>query len=250
MGKLRPIALSIAGLDPSAGAGLLADIKTFEAHKVYGLGVASAITFQNDTLFEKVEWLTIDAIINQIAILKKRFTIPFIKIGLIENLEILEALITYLKTKDKEVLLMWDPILKASAGFNFHNKLDLALVEKICANLFLITPNIEEALQLGVEKDTIRNSNHLSNFCNVYLKGGHSETDKGRDFLFTKDKKQFNFKPKKYEVFEKHGSGCVLSSAITANIAKGMKLHRACLQAKGYTAEFLSSNKTLLGYHK
>ena len=250
MGKLRPIVLSIAGLDPSAGAGLLADIKTFEAHKVYGLGAASAITYQNDTVFEKVEWLTINAIIDQIAVLKKRFTIRFIKIGLIENLEILLELINYLKVNDKEVTIIWDPILKASTGFNFHNNIDLNLLEKICSTIFLITPNMDEATQLGTEKNAISNSNHLSSFCNVYLKGGHSETDKGRDFLFTKDKKQFNFKSKKYEVFEKHGSGCVLSSALTANIAKGVKLHRACLQAKGYTAEFLSSNKTLLGYHK
>ena len=250
MGKLRPIALSIAGIDPSAGAGLLADIKTFEAHKVYGLGISSAITCQHDLSFEKVEWVNINTIIEQLTVLKKRFQISFIKIGLIENLTVLLELITYLKSNGQFPLIIWDPILKASAGFTFHDKIDLPLLEKICSDIFLITPNTEEAMKLGIENDTIPNSKYLSNFCNVYLKGGHSEKDKGRDFLFSKEKKQISFNPKKQDVYEKHGSGCVLSAAITANLSKGMKLQRACLSAKGYATKFLQSNKTLLGYHK
>ena len=100
------------------------------------------------------------------------------------------------------------------------------------------------------EKDEKKASQDLSKFCNVFLKGGHNENDLGRDFLFTTEGKEFSFRAKQKVEVGKHGSGCVLSSAIITNLARGYKLHRACLRAKQYTAEFLNSNKNLLGYHK
>ena len=84
----------------------------------------------------------------------------------------------------------------------------------------------------------------------MFLKGGHAEKKVGYDTLFLKEGKQFSFRPKTKNIFSKHGSGCVLSSALTANLAKGEDLQRACLKAKQYTERILSSNKTLLGYHK
>ncbi len=249
MEQLRPVALSIAGLDPSAGAGLLADIKTFEAHRVYGLGVPSAVTYQHDLTFKKAEWLSLEKIIEQVDLLQERFNIKYIKIGLIENLNILDQLLTHLTTVTSPIII-WDPVLKASAGYNFHASIDPVQLEKICKKIFLITPNFPEAIQLGTSNDAIENARNLSKFCHVLLKGGHAEVQKGKDFLFEKDGKQFSFKTRLKTVFEKHGSGCVLSSALTANLANRIKLHSACLKAKTYTSNFLSSNKTLLGYHK
>lgn len=250
----RPYVLTIAGFDPSAGAGVLADIKTFETNKVYGLGVPSALTFQNDIEFKDVEWIALDKIISQIEFLQKRFQFEYIKIGLIENLEVLVQLISYFKTNPKSKILnpkfIWDPILKASAGYGFHNGFDKELLQKICKEIYLITPNVPEALILGPSDDAIKNAEHLQQFCNVYLKGGHAIDKKGKDYLFTKEGKLFSYNPKIKEVFPKHGSGCVLSSTITSNLAKGLKLHAACLRAKEYTSNFLISNKTLLGYHK
>jgi len=261
MPKTRPNVLSIAGFDPSGGAGVLADVKTFEANKVYGFGVASALTFQNDMDFEKVEWIPIEKIIEQIFVLQKRFQFEYIKIGLIENLEVLNALIKVLSTEHKELKIVWDPILKATSGFNFHNDINKKLLEEICKNIFLITPNFDEIKKLTGEQDDLpaevfdtqagkKAAQYLSKFCNVFLKGGHNENDLGRDFLFTTEQKEFSFRAKQKIEFGKHGSGCVISSAITANLARGFKLHRSCLRAKQYTAEFLNSNKNLLGYHK
>lgn len=249
MEQLRPVALSIAGLDPCAGAGLLADVKTFEAHRIYGLAIPSAVTYQHDLVFKKAEWLSLEKITEQFDLLQERFKIHCIKIGLIENLSILDQLINYLTTSASP-LIIWDPVLKASAGYNFHARIDLSLLESICKKVYLITPNIPEAIQLGSTGDAMENAKKLSAFCNVLLKGGHSETQKGKDFLFCKDGKAFSFRNRSKDVSEKHGSGCVLSSAITANLAKKVKLHRACLKAKNYTTGFLQSNKTLLGYHK
>jgi hydroxymethylpyrimidine/phosphomethylpyrimidine kinase len=246
----RPNILSIAGFDPTGGAGLLADIKTFEANKVSGFGVMSALTFQNDIEFEKVEWLTLEKIIDQILVLQKRFQFEYIKIGLIENLDILHQLILHLNSNISNPQIIWDPILKASAGFNFHDKIERLKLEEICKNIFLITPNFEEIKTLTGEQDEKKAAKDLSKFCHVFLKGGHNENDLGRDFLFTTDGKEFSFRAKQKIEFGKHGSGCVLSSAITANLAKEFNLHRACLRAKQYTAKFLNSNKNLLGYHK
>jgi hydroxymethylpyrimidine/phosphomethylpyrimidine kinase len=250
MSELRPVVLSIAGLDPSGGAGLLADIKTVEAHKVYGLGVVSANTVQNDITFEKAEWMKLEMMTEQIELLRKRFQIKFVKIGLIENMKILDQLISNLKVQIPDSKITWDPVLKASAGFEFHKNIDQVNLEKICSAIYLITPNIHEGIALGKTENAMENAKALSKFCNVFLKGGHREIKKGYDHLFTVEGKEFSFRPKLKNVSEKHGSGCVLSSAITANLAKGFSLHQSCLRGKEYTARFLASNTTLSGYHK
>src|SRR3954465_4317634 len=120
MPKQKPYVLSIAGFDPSAGAGVLADIKTCENNGVYGFGVVSALTWQNDTSFEKVEWIDCYKIIQQVGILLRRFDIKYIKIGLIESVQVLNQLISFLKLRIKDPVIIYDPILKASAGFVFH----------------------------------------------------------------------------------------------------------------------------------
>jgi hydroxymethylpyrimidine/phosphomethylpyrimidine kinase len=88
----------------------------------------------------------------------------------------------------------------------------------------------------------------LSAYCNVLLKGGHNEAEKGVDYLYTKNSEE-RLEGKTEEMFAKHGSGCVLSSAITANLALGTDLITACKKAKQYTEQFLSGKKSLLGYH-
>jgi hydroxymethylpyrimidine/phosphomethylpyrimidine kinase len=246
----RPYVLSVAGFDPSGGAGILADVKTCEANKVCGLGVISANTFQNDKEFKCVDWVSLEKIIEQVSILQKRFEFDYVKIGLIENLEVLHKVVEHLKLQTANCKLIWDPIVKASAGFDFHKEINTILLEKICKEIYVITPNIPEIQALGKHADVTENAKYLSGFCNVFLKGGHAEKKIGYDTLFLKDGKQFSFRPKNKNVFPKHGSGCVLSSAIAVNLAKGEDLHRACLKAKQYTEKFLSSNKSLMGYHK
>ena len=172
MSAKRLYVLSIAGFDPSGGAGILADIKTFESNKVYGLGVISANTFQNDNEFKNVDWIPAKKMIEQISILQKRFEFEYVKIGLIENLEVLDAIISHLNTHVSNLKIIWDPILKASAGFEFHKEVDKLLLEKICKQLYLITPNVPESLLLGSFKDAAQNAKHLSKCCNLFLKEG------------------------------------------------------------------------------
>lgn len=248
MAPMKPYILSIAGFDPSGGAGILSDIKTIEANGGYGFGVVSAITCQNDIAFEKITWLPINEIIAQIAILRKRFAIRYIKIGLIENLDILYQLVTCLKQETPDAVIVWDPILKASAGFVFHRSVEQKKLQEILRNITCITPNIPEAYQLfgtdHLSETLLAESDQYA----IYLKGGHTGGVNATDILFT-EKQTHLFTNQRIAKGEKHGSGCVLSTAFATQLAIGKNLSTAAATANTYTHHFLSSNETLLGYH-
>jgi len=244
----KPYVLSIAGFDPSAGAGLLADIKTFENNGVYGMSVVSALTWQNDVDFERVEWMSIEKIITQTEVLLKRFQIRFIKIGLIQSMEVLKELLDYLTGRIEDPVIIYDPILKASAGFVFHNGLQ-AQLQEVLQSIYCITPNIPEAQELFGGDDLQAKLEMQSKNVNIYLKGGHGDESTALDMLFTNDH-TYAFSNDRLEKGEKHGSGCVLSSALAAQLALGKDLPTAAELANAYTYQFLASNETLLGYHK
>lgn len=248
MAEITNCVLSIAGFDPSGGAGSLADIKTFEANRVCGMGVLSALTFQNDILFEGLKWVETDEILKQIAVLERRFEFSVVKIGLIKNLDVLEVVVKALKQMLPGCRIIWDPIVRASAGFQFHGHFKREQLFSALENCFLITPNTEEAVFLAETGDPMEAAQRLAKHCNVLLKGGHNKEEPGVDYLFIQNTVE-KILPVAKDVFPKHGSGCVLSAAIAANLAKGNDLIAACRNAKMYVEHFLSSNKTLLGTH-
>jgi len=243
----KPYTLSIAGFDPSAGAGILADIKTFEANGVYGLGVVSALTWQNDVEFEKVEWVAVNKIIEQVEVLLRRFDVRYIKIGLVESMDVLQRVIRFLKEKINDPVIVYDPVLKASAGFGFHN-IEQGQFMRAIDGVYCITPNIPEANLLFGADDLEDKLEACSETVNVYLKGGHGTGSIITDLLFTKDH-TYAFPNDRLPKGEKHGSGCVLSSALTAQLALGNEIDVAAENANAYTYKFLASNETLLGYH-
>ncbi|MBB5437477.1 hydroxymethylpyrimidine/phosphomethylpyrimidine kinase [Pedobacter sp. AK017] len=250
--KLRPYAMSIAGFDPSAGAGLLADVKCFEQHQVYGFGVCTALTVQTDTHFLKNQWLDAEQIIEQMMVLLLKFEVKACKIGLIKNSRILLEVVSHLRQHAPEIKIVLDPVLKASAGYAFHDwENGLKKLEPVLRQIDLITPNYPEMLSLGGKSGAgqlTAIAQHWAAYCPVLLKGGHLEKNKGIDYLF-EGSQHFELKPDILSNFQKHGSGCVLSAAITARLAKGDHLLQACISAKKYTAHFLNSNNSLLGYH-
>lgn len=242
--------LSIAGLDPSSGAGITSDIKTFEAHGVYGLSVCSAITVQNDIAFESSHWVEVKVIIQQIEILFNRFKIDVVKIGLIQNWQVLFQIIKKLKKLNPEIKIILDPILKTSTGFDIHFKNSLNIVDYILENIFLITPNYDEIQNLYSKKSLKDTIDHIISKTNMYLKGGHREDKKGWDELYFNKTLETSIAPIFKTIYEKHGSGCVLSSSIASYIALGFPIEDAATNAKIYIENFLRSNKTLLGTHK
>jgi hydroxymethylpyrimidine/phosphomethylpyrimidine kinase len=246
MPKKMTYILSVAGHDPSGGAGILADIKVFEHHRLLGFGAVTSITYQNEISFEGIHWLTFDEIIRQIKPLSKH-PLEVAKIGLIKDLIQLNELIDQLLYLFPGIKIVWDPILKASTGFEFHSTLDSNLLKDIFNKIFLITPNVLEAAKLGAGT-AIENSMAISNSCYVLLKGGHIEEHSNDQLYFKGDLLKFFDQVKLYGV-EKHGSGCVLSSAIASNLALGKTIENACREGKEYTKDFLISNETLLGQH-
>jgi hydroxymethylpyrimidine/phosphomethylpyrimidine kinase len=243
MSMSRPIAISIAGFDPSAGAGILADIKTFEQNGVYGFGVCSALTRQNDREFIGVDWLAYEQIVEQLLPLVNKFEISAVKVGIVKSLYVLNKLILYIKSHCKLAKIVIDPVLKASAGFSFHEQFDPEQLKSVLRECDVITPNYEEIQFL---RQVL--GDEPFHYGNVLLKGGHHPDKKGIDTLYL-DTSPTDIPAINQAIFAKHGSGCVLSSAIASNLAKGKNLVDSCKEAKAYTETFLSSNSSLLGYH-
>lgn len=241
--------LSIAGFDPCGGAGILADTKVFERHEVMGMGICSAITYQNESEFEGLSWMSFEQIEKQLEVLFRKYDFDYAKIGLIENMEVLEKTVDYLLHKKVSLRIVWDPIMKASAGYDFHTKIDTELLIRIMKKIYLVVPNIPEMKFLNPDGVTPTiSARKLSKYCNILLKGGHSTNAMAEDVLF-ENEQQYTFSQDKIEGAEKHGSGCVLSASLLSNLAKGYTLVESCRKAKNYTTGFLTSTKGLLGYH-
>jgi hydroxymethylpyrimidine/phosphomethylpyrimidine kinase len=241
--------LTIAGHDPSGGAGLTSDIKTFEAHGLYGLSVCTAITVQNESQFRQCTWIAPEVILAQIEILFERYEITTIKIGIVESWQVLLSILEKLHVLNSNVKIVLDPIFKASAGFDFHSNEEQKLLDLICKQCYIITPNYTEIQRIYPKLDIEGTLEHISGFTNIYLKGGHRTDKKGWDELYQTGIGMINIPPAVAHVSEKHGSGCVLSSALASNLSIGIELESACAQAKYYTEQFLNSHPSLLGTH-
>lgn len=249
MSENRPFVLTIAGFDPSAGAGILADIKTFEQLKTYGIAIPTAYTIQTENQFVEMEWVTIEKVVFQIELFLKAYKIKAIKIGIVSSLSDLKFIIQKIRSIDSKVPIIWDTVLKSTSEFSFleiENQQDL---EFILQAIQLITPNQDEVLKLIPNAISVEeNLNYLRNHIAVLWKGGHKKETKGTDILLNKNS-EIRIPPTLDNCSDKHGSGCVLSSAITAYLSLGENLEEACRKAKLYTEKILQSNLSKLAYH-
>lgn len=239
----RPMVVSIAGFDPSGGAGILADIKTFDQHRVYGLGVITANTFQTDSFVEDVHWIPAPKIKDQLSLLIDRWNPEWFKIGIIENSDVLEQILVFIMEKNPQAKIVWDPVLRSSSGFSLF-KSDHSIT-KLLKYITVLTPNLPEfEFLIGSEEKAM----DLSQQTMIYLKGGHREKARlGEDWLYWNGDK-YILQPSLLGN-PKHGSGCILSSAICANLALNIPLPLAFEKAKNFIEKVLSSNPTLLGWH-
>ncbi len=245
--KKRPYILTIAGFDPSGGAGILADCKTFERHKCLGMAVITANTVQTADRFISLNPVNEHLILQQLEPLLQQYYFKYIKIGLMPSVALLQQCVARIKKHLPEAKIIWDPVLSASANVDFS--IDLGNIQQVLPDIFLLTPNFNEVTLLAGISDPLQAAATLAQTTNVYLKGGHNLQHPGKDYLFFKGKKYpLNPKPKQ-KIYPKHGSGCIFASAVTANLAKGYPVLKACLRAKRYIEKTLSSNPSLLAFH-
>ncbi len=231
--------LSIGGIDPSAGAGVFSDIKTFEHLSLNGLAVSTCLSYQNHEELLGIKWFSLQEIVNQLEPLFSSYHISVCKIGIVENWQMLNELVDFLLAKNPKIKIVLDPVLVSSSGYSICPVPDEHLRDEVLSKIYLITPNRDEFIRLGFEVDAKTQESH------IYYKSveGHAE---GTDMLIKKTGEKTLFAMSK-KGSEKHGSGCVYSSSLAGFLSMGESIDVACSMAKNTIEKYLSSNTNLIG---
>jgi len=245
------IAMTIAGFDPSGGAGILNDIKTFSAFGIYGTAVITALTAQNVDEVAGIQPVEQRFIEKQIDTLLKHEEIQYVKTGMLYSDDIIKCVSRKVNEHDLKVVV--DPVMIAGSGGSLSKK---NIVQSLKKNLLplaeLVTPNVLEAQQIsGIRIDTIEDAIEaaikIGKVCNVVVTGGHLE---GNDVLFDGSIKVIEGELLKSK--NTHGSGCTYSSAVVANLLKGECLENAVKYAGEFTRESIKygMHRTLNQFYK
>ena len=239
-------ALSIAGSDCSGGAGIQADLKTMTMNGVYAMSAVTALTAQNTTGVTGISEVTPDFLKQQIDAVFTDIFPDAVKIGMVSSSQLIGVISERLEFyKAKNIVV--DPVMVATSGSALM-KTDAVstLEEKLLPIAALVTPNIPEAEILSGM--TIKNAGDMEKAaelisqkfgCAVLLKGGHSIND--ANDLLCKGSQAKWFTGKRIENPNTHGTGCTLSSAIAANLAKGFDLETSIQRAKDYISGALAA---------
>ena len=233
------IVMSIAGVDPSAGAGIYADIKTFQALGVYGCGVVTALTAQNPYKFFSTLPISPEYIEEEIDSVMDSYEIKFIKTGMLYSPEIIKLVSK--KVKEYKLKTVVDPVMVATSGGDL-TKEDIANAfnKYLLPKAILTTPNVSEASKLSGIKieskdDAIKSIKKIK--CNCFITGGHLN---GINVINIDGKISIE-KQDLLKTNNLHGSGCNLSSAITAYLALNNNLKDSCLKAMDYVYESIKN---------
>jgi hydroxymethylpyrimidine/phosphomethylpyrimidine kinase len=261
------VCLTIAGVDPSGGAGIIADIKTFSAFGCFGTAAVASLTFQNTQGVFGALHQSAETVRAQVLPVLEDFQIAAVKTGMLPTREIIEEVARIVAEKRLENFVV-DPVVRSTSGFDLIDDAALkSLIEMLFPLSTVITPNIPEAeritrMKIENSKD-IRKAARLMQSTgakNVIIKGGHlpifdfglpifdleySDTDhqksniknqKSIDFLLMGDE-EFTFSADFIETTATHGTGCTFAAAITANLANGKTLREAVEAAKKFVTE-------------
>ena len=239
-------ALSIAGSDSSGGAGIQADLKTMTMNGVYAMSAVTALTAQNTTGVTAILNVPAEFLAKQIDAVFEDIRPDAVKIGMVSSAELIETIAKRL-CAHHAVNIVVDPVMIATSGARLIDPAAVsALKEKLLPIARVVTPNIPEAEVLsGMKIDTKQDMETASKQictqyrCAVLCKGGHSLND-ANDLLCTPDGTLRWFEGKRIDNPNTHGTGCTLSSAIAANLAKGAPLDEAIRRAKDYLSGALA----------
>ena len=237
--KMRT-ALTIAGTDPSGGAGIQADLKTMTAHRVYGMSAITAVVAQNTTGVTGIMEVTPEFLAEQ---LDDVFTDIFpdaVKIGMVSSSALIRVIAEKLKQYHAKNIVL-DPVMVATAGSKLISDEAISTLKEVLIPLAdVITPNIPEmevlsGMTIQSDRDMERAAAKFAGdtcHCAVLCKGGHQLND--ANDLLNVDGENLWFYGKRIATSNTHGTGCTLSSAIASNLAKGRGLAESVRRAKAY----------------
>jgi hydroxymethylpyrimidine/phosphomethylpyrimidine kinase len=253
---MTAIAVTIAGSDSGGGAGIQADLKTFSALEVFGASVITAITAQNTQGVTGIHDVPAAMIAAQIDAVFSDLKVNAVKIGMLSSAVAIGTVAAGLdRWKQKNVVL--DPVMVATSGDRLlAPEASHALVRDLFPRALVITPNLHEAAAL-TETPLAQNESEMHAQAQrllalganaVLIKGGHAQTVQAIDLLVTRDA-LVRFTAEKIDTRNTHGTGCTLSSAIAAGLAKGADLAHAVGQAKAYvTAAIAAADELSIGH--
>jgi len=244
--------LTIAGSDSGGGAGIQADLKTFSALGCYGMSAITALTAQNTMAVKEVFPISADFVKTQIDAVFEDIGADAVKIGMLGNTNIIKAVAECLMLHAAKKIVL-DPVMIAKSGDPLlHRSSVHALKENLIPIATLITPNIPETEVLIDHKletntdieEAARMLQHLGAE-SVLIKGGHAQGNSCADYLLTASGEMHWFESPRIESKNTHGTGCTLSSAIAAYLAKGYPLKEAVSEAKSYISHAIEAAKDL-----
>ncbi len=217
-------ALTVAGSDCGGGAGLQADLKTFLDRGIYGMSVVTAVTAQNSRGVRAVSLVEPGLVREQLRAIFDDLPVDAMKTGMLGDAHIIDTLCDVLEGLPSRPRLVVDPVMLAKDGTSLLEPRALdALRRRLFPLATLVTPNLPEAAALGgIQGD-------------VLLKGGHGEGAWVIDRLTIAGSER-RFRHRRIDTFDTHGTGCTLSAAITAELAKGAALDTACATGIRYVA--------------
>jgi hydroxymethylpyrimidine/phosphomethylpyrimidine kinase len=242
-----PVALSIAGSDSGAGAGIQADLKTFAVFGVYGVTVITAITAQNTLGVRAVQDVNADVISAQLDAVAEDFAIAALKTGMLSSAAIIETVVAGIQRHRLGPLVV-DPVMIAKSGDRLlaEDAVD-ALRRKLLPLAHVVTPNIPEAEVLAgrsirTREDRLAAARAIIDLGaqSVVIKGGHSQDDPIVDLLVD-HQGVHEFRAARIVTTSTHGTGCTFSAAITAGLAMGLDLPHAVAEARDYLSRALAS---------
>jgi hydroxymethylpyrimidine/phosphomethylpyrimidine kinase len=244
----QPVCLTIAGLDPSGGAGIIADVRTFSAFGCFPAAAVSSITFQNTVGVFGAEHQSADVVRQQVEPIIEDYNVAAVKTGMLPSREVIEETASLIKRIVGGKLVV-DPVVRSTSGYDL---IDDEALRSLIAVLFpladVITPNLPEAERIAGFK--IESVNDIERAAiamqsmgakNVLIKGGHLaeaniDDRKATDYLF-EGRTRHLFSNNYIHTTATHGTGCTLAAAITANLALGKDLADAVRIANTFVAE-------------
>jgi hydroxymethylpyrimidine/phosphomethylpyrimidine kinase len=249
-----PVALTIAGSDSSAGAGIQADLKTFAALGVYGASVVTALTAQNTKSVFAIHDVPADFVAAQIDAVFSDLDVGAVKIGMLANAATIEAVAAGLdRHRARNIVL--DPVMVASTGADLLRADAMDALRKLIARVGVFTPNLFEAaalLEVTMARDEAEMRIQAQKLRAlgaeaVLIKGGHAGGLESADLLVDADGSAL-FSAPRIATRNTHGTGCTLSAAIATGLAKGLSLHEAVREAKAYvTAAIAAADRLDIG---